>query len=446
MSKKIICFILGLILLIILNLTVNSTDLFSLLLVFSLYLIFINTFSNIKYNSKSSNLLFPSIIVIVFISLIYALISYIIGNLFFEEIKYIFLSMGMTIFIYPTINIIKQYLNLNNKKKNSLLISIIYSFFNLISIIILLLLYNFTSINVNTLISSLFLEQYIPLIIIVILNYKIFKIKKVKLEQLKPIFLANIKKTFISLSILAFYYMSLIFLYFSLTNKYLYDYQVVATLLVDVYFYYYYFIILITIFFYPKKIDEDINTTYIKLFNKLLPLTILISILSGPLLLVFFGSNTNAYIFSLLIYLLLFLIMYNIAMNLLINKKNFNIVLITALLLKIITTIPLINSLYRMGYSMIYGDIISTILSLFIPIVITIIYFNNVHKLNFSNYFSSVINIIYENLILCIILILLQLLVPLKTNNIIEAIGIITIYVIVYIIFNYIKIKFRRIK
>lgn len=446
MSKKIICFILGLILLIILNLTVNSTDLFSLLLVFSLYLIFINTFSNIKYNSKSSNLLFPSIIVIVFISLIYALISYIIGNLFFEEIKYIFLSMGMTIFIYPTINIIKQYLNLNNKKKNSLLISIIYSFFNLISIIILLLLYNFTSINVNTLISSLFLEQYIPLIIIVILNYKIFKIKKVKLEQLKPIFLANIKKTFISLSILAFYYMSLIFLYFSLTNKYLYDYQVVATLLVDVYFYYYYFIIFITIFFYPKKIDEDINTTYIKLFNKLLPLTILISILSGPLLLVFFGSNTNAYIFSLLIYLSLFLIMYNIAMNLLINKKNFNIVLITALLLKIITTIPLINSLYRMGYSMIYGDIISTILSLFIPIVITIIYFNNVHKLNFSNYFSSVINIIYENLILCIILILLQLLVPLKTNNIIEAIGIITIYVIVYIIFNYIKIKFRRIK
>ncbi len=446
MSKKIICFILGLILLIILNLTVNSTDLFSLLLVFSLYLIFINTFSNIKYNSKSSNLLFPSIIVIVFISLIYALISYIIGNLFFEEIKYIFLSMGMTIFIYPTINIIKQYLNLNNKKKNSLLISIIYSFFNLISIIIILLLYNFTSINVNTLISSLFLEQYIPLIIIVILNYKIFKIKKVKLEQLKPIFLANIKKTFISLSILAFYYMSLIFLYFSLTNKYLYDYQVVATLLVDVYFYYYYFIIFITIFFYPKKIDEDINTTYIKLFNKLLPLTILISILSGPLLLVFFGSNTNAYIFSLLIYLSLFLIMYNIAMNLLINKKNFNIVLITALLLKIITTIPLINSLYRMGYSMIYGDIISTILSLFIPIVITIIYFNNVHKLNFSNYFSSVINIIYENLILCIILILLQLLVPLKTNNIIEAIGIITIYVIVYIIFNYIKIKFRRIK
>lgn len=446
MSKKIICFILGLILLIILNLTVNSTDLFSLLLVFSLYLIFINTFSNIKYNSKSSNLLFPSIIVIVFISLMYALISYIIGNLFFEEIKYIFLSMGMTIFIYPTINIIKQYLNLNNKKKNSLLISIIYSFFNLISIIILLLLYNFTSINVNTLISSLFLEQYIPLIIIVILNYKIFKIKKVKLEQLKPIFLANIKKTFISLSILAFYYMSLIFLYFSLTNKYLYDYQVVATLLVDVYFYYYYFIIFITIFFYPKKIDEDINTTYIKLFNKLLPLTILISILSGPLLLVFFGSNTNAYIFSLLIYLSLFLIMYNIAMNLLINKKNFNIVLITALLLKIITTIPLINSLYRMGYSMIYGDIISTILSLFIPIVITIIYFNNVHKLNFSNYFSSVINIIYENLILCIILILLQLLVPLKTNNIIEAIGIITIYVIVYIIFNYIKIKFRRIK
>ena len=446
MSKKIICFILGLILLIILNLTVNSTDLFSLLLVFSLYLIFINTFSNIKYNSKSSNLLFPSIVVIVFISLIYALISYIIGNLFFEEIKYIFLSMGMTIFIYPTINIIKQYLNLNNKKKNSLLISIIYSFFNLISIIILLLLYNFTSINVNTLISSLFLEQYIPLIIIAILNYKIFKIKKVKLEQLKPIFLANIKKTFISLSILAFYYMSLIFLYFSLTNKYLYDYQVVATLLVDVYFYYYYFIILITIFFYPKKIDEDINTTYIKLFNKLLPLTILISILSGPLLLVFFGSNTNAYIFSLLIYLSLFLIMYNIAMNLLINKKNFNIVLITALLLKIITTIPLINSLYRMGYSMIYGDIISTILSLFIPIVITIIYFNNVHKLNFSNYFSSVINIIYENLILCIILILLQLLVPLKTNNIIEAIGIITIYVIVYIIFNYIKIKLRRIK
>lgn len=444
MFKKNILFILGLIFITIINLTVNSTDLFYLLLTFSLYLIFVSTFSNVKYNNKSNNLIFPTIITIILISIIYCILSYIIGSLFFKDIKYIFLSLGLTIFIYPSISIIKDYLIINKHKNKSKLISLIYYLISFISIIVILLLYHFTNIDLNILLSSIFIQQYFSFIIIIILNHKIFKIRKINIEQLKPIFTNNIRKTLITISNLFFYYISLIFLYFILINKYLYSYEMVSTLLVDVYFYSYYFIIFLSIIFYSDNIDKNINNTYIKLINKLLPITILISIISGPILLLLFNSNTNAYILTFLIFEPIFIIMYNIAMNMIIDKRQFKIILIISLLLKCITTIPLINSLYRMGYSMIYGDIISTILSLFIPIIITIIYINNIYKINFSNHFNSIISIIYQNIILCIILILLQLLVPLKTNNKIEAIGIITVYVITFVIFNYIKTNIRR--
>ena len=446
MNKKILYFIFGLVCLIITNLLVDSSDLFTLMLIFSMYLVFINTFSNIKYKNKTSDLLSFSIILIIVISAFYSFISYFLSSLFFKDLRYVFLLSNITIFVYPSIKLIRQYLDNNNKNKKSFLCKLIYNTINLISFIIILVLYKFTNISFNNLIVSLFLQQFISLIIIFIINYKIFVFKKINLNKLRPIFLTDIRKSLISLSLFVFYYISIIFLYFSLTNRYLYDYPIMATLLADVYFYYYYFIVFFSIFYYPKKIDDDINITYIKLVDKLLPISILISILSSPILYIIFNSVTNAYIFALLIFEPLFLIMYVIAMRFLVDKKNFNIILIIGILVKLITTIPLINSLYRMGYSVVYGDIISTMLSLFIPIIITIIYFNNIHKLNFSSYFNKIITIIYENLILCIILILLQLLISLKVDNIIMAFGVIFIYIIVFIGYSVIKCRVRWFK
>lgn len=446
MNPKIIYFVLGLILITVLNITMNSTDLFSILLVSTLYLIFIKSFSHIKYNKKTNNQLVPIITIIILISLIYLAISYCIGSIFFTDIKSIFMAMGASIFIYPTIKVIKNYLDNNKQKKQSVIINLIYYLINIISLVVLILLYHFINLDINTFGIILYLSNYVALLIILITQRKIFKFKKINIKELKPILATNIRERLIILSNIAYYYLSLIFLYFSLTHKYLYDYSVVSTLLIDVYLYCYYIVVFIAIIFYPKKLEDNINTTYIKVISKMLPITILISILAGPILLVLFNHNTNAYIFTLLVFEAIILVMYNIAMNLLKDKKNFNIVLITGLLIKCITTIPLINSLYRMGYSMVYGDIISTIISLAIPVIIAIIYFNNKQKVSFDNYFTSILNIIYENIILCLILILLQLIIPLTTNNRLVALGVIVIYTIIYLVFNYIKRKLRRTK
>ena len=130
----------------------------------------------------------------------------------------------------------------------------------------------------------------------------------------------------------------------------------------------------------------------------------------------------------------------------LIDKKNFNTILSLGLIIKCIITVPLIHSLYRMGYSMVYGDILSTIISLLIPILITTIYFNNKNRVNFGDYFYNIISIVYENIILCLILILLQLLVPLNVDNRLSAILVILMYTMVFLLFNFIKVKIRRLK
>ena len=96
MNKKILYFIFGLVCLIIINLLVDSSDLFTLMLIFSMYLVFINTFSNIKYKNKTSDLLSFSIILIIVISAFYSFISYFLSSLFFKDLRYVFLLSNIT--------------------------------------------------------------------------------------------------------------------------------------------------------------------------------------------------------------------------------------------------------------------------------------------------------------------------------------------------------------
>ena len=67
--------------------------------------------------------------------------------------------------------------------------------------------------------------------------------------------------------------------------------------------------------------------------------------------------------------------------------------------MKLILIVPLINGFYRMGYSFIYGDILSTIIGLFASFIISIIYFNKKYKINFTKNFEKLLNIIYDNIV-----------------------------------------------
>lgn len=445
MVKNIIYFILALLSIIILNLTINSTDLFYLLIVITLYLMFISSFKHLKYTKKSSNQILSIIIWIILINIVYFAITYIICSIFFTQIKPIFISMALSIFILPSIRIILNYLSNLGLKKKCRIIKLMFYSTNIITIISLLVLYHFINLDINIFGTVLFLSNFIPIILTFIYQRKIFKNNQINLKEVKPIFYRNIKSSILVLSNLAYYYLSLIFLYFSFTHKYLYDNSMVSTLLIDVYLCHYFIIIIFSYIFYPKENNNiNINNFCIKIVRKMLPLTIFISILSGPILMLLFGNNTNAYILTLLIFESIFLVIYNACMQIIIDKKKFSLILSIGIIIKCLISIPLINSLYRMGYSMIYGDIISTMLSLLVPILIVIVYYNNVNKIKFDDYFNDIINIIYENIILCLILILLQLILPLTVQTRLLAFLVIIVYAIVYLVFIYIKKIFGR--
>ena len=54
--------------------------------------------------------------------------------------------------------------------------------------------------------------------------------------------------------------------------------------------------------------------------------------------------------------------------------------MIVGIVSKIIITVPMINSFYRMGYNLLYGDIISTIISILISVIINYIYIKTNNK------------------------------------------------------------------
>ena len=69
-----------------------------------------------------------------------------------------------------------------------------------------------------------------------------------------------------------------------------------------------------------------------------------------------------------------------------------------------------------MGYNLVYGDIVSSIIGFIIIIVINYVYLNYINKKP-VNYLMKIMDIIYDNIILCIILIILEFIVPIDTNN-----------------------------
>ena len=124
------------------------------------------------------------------------------------------------------------------------------------------------------------------------------------------------------------------------------------------------------------------------------------------------------------------------------NKKIIYISLFLGLIVKIATEIPLINAFYRMGYNLIYGDILASILGMILSIVINYIYIRNKEKTK-DNYFTKLLDIFYENIILCIVLIIIQFIIPIKTDNYFKALGLLIIYLGISIVIFRLKNKKR---
>ena len=173
----------------------------------------------------------------------------------------------------------------------------------------------------------------------------------------------------------------------------------------------------------------------------ILTITIIFGIIS-PLTckLVFNDPSKSIYLIMVNI-LSIFILLYDITYENIKNKTVIYISLAVGLILKIVLIIPLINSFYRMGYNLVYGDITSTIIAMFISTIINYIYLKNKEK-NKINYFDKILDIVYDNILLCIILILVEFIVPIDTSSYIKSLGLIIIYITISI--TYIKIKNKK--
>lgn len=460
-------------------------DIFSVVISFSMFLIFVNSYSHINiekevnelrnnnYIYSQVRLFYLTILIVFLINLIYMGIIYIItlflsDNYFLFNYNYILLIMGSTIFVIPTLNILSQYLKANNLKKfGSILKLMFYIIWGFLSIILLIVNYK---IDISTYMFAIYiylLEIFAFIVVIlccllVIKNKKIFKLKQIKKREeckislknkLKNIFASNIKYSIKKVIYLSYYYVSIVFVFFILLYRYNYGYKEVISIMLDTYFYDFALILIFVLYYilkYKKVISNTINNIkekgiinnlLIDIANKVISVTILICILSGPILKLLFNSK-NSIVFMFFIWILPFILLYIIGIKLLevsSSKKVLYITLLTGILVKIVLTIPLINSFYRMGYNLIYGDIVANIIGMFVSYIMTILYLNKKYKIDFSNSFEKILNIVYENIILSLILIISSMVISLNVNSKSQALIVIIIYIVIYVIYNIIK-------
>ena len=83
-----------------------------------------------------------------------------------------------------------------------------------------------------------------------------------------------------------------------------------------------------------------------------------------------------------------------------------------------------------------YGDILSTIIAMLLSIIINHIYLTNKYQKE-KNYLEKILTILYENIILCIILILVEFIIPIKQASYLKSLLLIGVYLLIcYIIFK----------
>ena len=458
MKKKInIIYLLFMLFLILLNYTTKSSNILTLVLSFSLSILLYNIFSELNIKStleKYKNKYKIYKITIIFISLlfiVFSALSFLIGSVM--SIKGLNIINVLGVLFTLTIIIIKitstyleytKYKKLGNKLFNIYLLLLL-----LTTAITSILLYQVFKLNDYIKVLLLYSVNIIIFIIIMLLLY-IFILRKNNIkvrekynykEIIRSILDINKSITIYNLIKEGYIYTSIIILYYTLINKYNYSYENTSIIIVNVYFYGIYFIKYIS-YILNKQLEvtsTNFSSQIIKISNYLISFTILLMVISGPICKLLF--NNNNFLFDLII-LLFFNTLYNYVMETSINTTNNKInkiSLLSGLIVKLVFEIPLINASYRMGSSLYFGSILSIIIGMTTSTIISIIFINKKLKISILNNFSNILNIIYENIILCLILVLLTLIVKVENTSIIGSILVIIFYTFITILFYIIK-------
>lgn len=458
MKKKVnIIYLLFILFIILFSHITKNSNIITLVISSSLGILLYNTFSKISINNvlekyKNKYKIYKiSVIATSIIFTIFAFLSFLLGNIIsIEGLNIVNIVAVLFILTIILIKLTGVYLEkINYKKLGNKLLSIYELLIIIISSITSIILYKVFNLKDYINIIILYSVNIIIFLIIMLLLY-IFIFRKNKnevkekynyKELIKNIF--NIDNNIVIYSIIkeSYIYTSIIILYYILTSKYNYSYKSTSIIITNIYFYGITFIRYIN-YLLKKYLDfnyNDFNKHIVKIINYLLSICILLMIISGPICRLLF--NTNNFLFDLII-LLFFYTLYDYVIDTSIkvnNNKINKISLLSGLIIKLIFEIPLINANYRMGYNLSFGGILSIIIGMTTSIIISIIFINKKLKINILDNFNNILNIIYQNIILCLILILFTLIVKVDTQGIISSILVIIFYIFITILFYIIR-------
>lgn len=472
----------------------KDINIFNIILILYLSLIFISTLSHVsiyslldRYLKKNyiciKDKVFKIVLSIVsIISLVYIFLTYII-SCYLEKIfnltnlKILSITVSSIILFVLVFKIINEYLIVHNYKKLGNNLLNIYLIFNIIYLLISSLILNFIKINSSIkliIISLSFIISGLILLSIILFCYrKKFKNKtRITRDELKINYYLDIKRifktnTYISLINVikyAYIYISIIVSYRVLTVRYNYSIIDTTEILTHTYFYSLLLVLLIYLIYKYKntiilnnikKIIENketdkyniISSYYIEKLSIYLPVSLITLLLSKPIYTLILNNYKYSYALGIMNVFLVFYIIYDITITIIRylnkNKQLFRLIII-GFIIFLISLIPMIDTSYRMGYPLIIGSVITLIISHLLVTIMGSIYLKK-YNIIVINDIEKILVIFYKNILLSIILILLQLIIPSRLNNQLQALFLILFYfssgVIYYLFKNLVRKK-----
>ena len=454
---------------------INKKKIYNLLLVIGYYILFYLMLQKINSIRLLSTMLINALLIIPLIGMarrrrrlsLYKILDTIVVVIFlFAIFLFLELFINLTDFILinsrtlycliislcilPIILIMKEKEKINKDIFNAF-IYVFLSLFLILNFIYIYISYAFNILN-DSLLTLFYLMQIISFLLSVLFICFLKKIKNLfylnvnDLRKYKINFGNNDSNLyFYTLNIFNFY-SSILLVYYILVNKFYYSFEQISNLYKECYINSLAIIILVSFFVYYifiKNNNKSIERQILNLFKISLPISIFISILSKPLFLLIYNSGKYYFLmfmiwFILIISLYILLIKYATSK---INIKLINIVVLLGVIFKIILIYPLIGAVYRMGYNLIYGDILSNMISYMVVIILLFVLLKKKRAISLKKYFDLLLTILYNNIIYSLILILLTLFIDIDVKTRFNAVIVILIYLLVSIIFAFLKKK-----
>lgn len=452
---------------------INKIKIYNLLLVIGYYILFYLMLQKINSIRLLSTMLINALLIIPLIGMarrrsrlsLYKILDTIVVVIFlFAIFLFLELFINLTDFILinsrtlycliislcilPIILIMKEKEKINKDIFNAF-IYVFLSLFLILNFIYIYISYAFNILN-DSLLTLFYLMQIISFLLSVLFICFLKKIKNLfylnvnDLRKYKINFGNNDSNLyFYTLNIFNFY-SSILLVYYILVNKFYYSFEQISNLYKECYINSLAIIILVSFFVYYifiKNNNKSIERQILNLFKISLPISIFISILSKPLFLLIYNSGKYYFLmfmiwFILIISLYILLIKYATSK---INIKLINIVVLLGVIFKLILIYPLIGAVYRMGYNLIYGDILANMISYMVVIILLFVLLKKKRAISLKKYFDLLLTILYNNIIYSLILILLTLFIDIDVKTRFNAVIVILIYLLVSIIFAFLK-------